>query len=88
MAQRKRKSLTPEQKAKREAEKTANFVRLAGKRVNVAITKIGYVGNCFSNTYNWTPQQAGKLIAALQDAVANVEARATKSEQRAEGFTW
>lgn len=64
------------------------FHRLALKRTNRAIKAIEVVGYCFGGGYKWTPEDAVKLIAALTDAVGNVEAKSMKAEVKGGHFGW
>lgn len=66
--------------------KAEKFERLVKKRVNKAVKAIGYVGNCFAPTYQYTPEQAEKVVGALTNAVANVEAKASKTQQTTDDF--
>lgn len=66
----------------------AKFHRLAQKRIDRAVKAISVVGYCFGVGYKWTPEDAAKVIAALSDAVANVEARSSKTEKTSHGFAW
>ena len=53
--------------------KEERFKRLAAPRVNRALEKIGFIGNLASRHYAFTPEQAKKIIMALQGAVSDVE---------------
>lgn len=55
-------------------DKGAKFIELANKRVNKAIKDIQLVGNLANRThYEFTDEQAGKIIRALQHEVDQVK---------------
>ena len=57
-------------RASAEESKRDKFVRLAGKRVPVAIKAIQLIGNLSSrNTYEFTDKDIAKIKDALQEAV-------------------
>ena len=58
--------------------KESKFKRLAEKRVNVAIQKIGLIGNLANPNYAYTPEQVEKIIVALSAASAEVEEKFQK----------
>lgn len=64
------------------------FHRLGKKRANRAIKAIEVVGYCFGVGYKWTSEDAVKLIAALTDAVGNIEAKSMKAEVKGGHFGW
>lgn len=53
--------------------KEERFKRLAEPRVNRALDKIRIIGNLATSQYAVTPEQAKKIIMALQGAVNEVE---------------
>ncbi len=55
--------------------KAQRFQRLATKRTQTALKKIRLLGNLTSSSYDYTPQQAVKIIGALRTAVGSVEAK-------------
>ena len=55
--------------------KEQRFQRLASKRTQAALQKIRLLGNLTSSSYAYTPEQAGKIIGALREAVGTVEAK-------------
>jgi hypothetical protein len=70
----KRPPLTPEQQAARQRVKRAKFVELVVPRVNKALARIRQVRNLASRaTYDYTPEQAGRVLAALSEAVHETE---------------
>jgi len=58
--------------------KEEKFKRLAGKRVNVALQRIGLIGNLANPSYSYSQEQAEKIIAALTASVAEVEGKFQK----------
>lgn len=54
------------EKAKRSTEKAAKFVEVAQKRVAKAIQSIRLIGNLASPNYVYTPEQADKIVSAIQ----------------------
>ena len=58
--------------------KESKFKRLAEKRVNVALQKIGLIGNLANPNYTYTPEQVEKIIVALSAAIAGVEEKFQK----------
>lgn len=70
---RERKALTPEQQAQRDRMKEAKFRELGEARVTNALKRIAQVGNLSNrNSYKFTPEQAAKVVKALQEAVETV----------------
>lgn len=53
--------------------KEAKFKRLAEKRVNTALQKIGLIGNLANPNYSYSPEQVEKIIVALTASIAAVE---------------
>lgn len=58
--------------------KESKFKRLAEKRVNVALQKIGLIGNLANPNYAYNPEQVEKIIVALSAAIAEVEEKFQK----------
>ncbi len=58
--------------------KEAKFKRLAEKRVDAALQKIGLLGNLATPSYSCTPEQVEKIIVALTVSVAEVEEKFQK----------
>jgi len=54
------------------AERTANFKSLGSKRVTNAVVAIARIKNLANRSYNFTPDQADKVVSLLQDAVDDV----------------
>lgn len=62
--------------------KGAKFIELANKRVNKAIKDIQLVGNLANRTnYEFTDEQAGKIIRALQQEVDQVKQSFKNTEE-------
>lgn len=59
--------------------KAEKFKRMATGRVQRALKTISLIGNLSGNDYEYTPDQVEKIIGALRDAVAGVEARFKKT---------
>jgi hypothetical protein len=53
--------------------KEQRSVRLANMRVNTAIKKISLIENLATGNYRYTDEQKEKIVAALSDAVLNVD---------------
>jgi len=66
--------------------KEDKFERLCKKRMANALKHIAYVGNCFTASYSWTPEQAAKVSGTLLDAVTKVEAASRKAEKETQDF--
>ena len=65
-----KKTITPEQAAKKEAEKVARFKDLANKRVPKALGAIAAIGGLASkSSYSYTPEQVQVLENALNAEV-------------------
>jgi len=62
--------------------KEDKFKRLAGARVNNAISKISLIGNLANPSYSYTPEQADKIISALKSSVTEVEEKLQKTLDR------
>lgn len=58
--------------------KQDKFKRLASKRVSNAIQKIELIGNLSGPSYECTPEDAEKIIVALQQSVDSVKERFSK----------
>lgn len=58
--------------------KEAKFKRLAEKRVDTALQKIGLLGNLANPSYSYTSEQVEKIIVALTASVAEVEEKFQK----------
>jgi hypothetical protein len=68
--------------------KDKKFRRLATKRVTKALKAIGYVKNLSnSNQYEYTEEQANKILSALTEAVASVKIAFSGEKKAAESFT-
>ncbi len=55
--------------------KAQRFQRLATKRTQAALKKVRLLGNLTSSSYDYTPEQAAKIISALRATVSSVEAK-------------
>lgn len=58
--------------------KEAKFKRLAEKRVDAALQKIGLLGNLATPSYSYSSEQVEKIIVALTASVAEVEEKFQK----------
>ncbi len=61
--------------AVQEETKAQRFQRLATKRTQTALKKVRLLGNLTSSSYDYTPEQAAKIISALRAAVGAVESK-------------
>ena len=70
----------------REEKKHAKFRELAEKRTNKALEAIRLIGNLSNRqTYVYEDAEVRKIVKALRDAVAEVEARFGTSSGRGGG---
>jgi len=68
--------------------KSENFRKLAKSRVNRAINMIRLIANLGNKThYDYTPDQARKVISALQSEVTNVKIKFRSKKRGTEEFT-
>lgn len=71
--------LTPEQsaakKAEAEANRVANFDRLAEARMNTALDKIALISNLASPSYSYTPEKIKVMYDAMVKEVNGVFSR-------------
>ena len=58
--------------------KEAKFTRLATKRTQTALGKITLLGNLASSSYQYTDEQAAKIISSLRAATDAVESKFNK----------
>ena len=63
------------QQAVQAETKAQRFQRLATKRTQVALKKIGLLGNLTGSSYDYTPEQAAKIVSVLRAAVGAVETK-------------
>ena len=69
-------------------DKSAKFKELARSRVNRAINMIRLIANLGNKThYDYTPDQAKKIINALQSEVTNVKTKFKSKRRGTEEFT-
>lgn len=69
-----------------EERKHAKFRELAEKRTNKALEAVRLIGNLSNRqTYMYQEAEVRKIVRALRDAVADVEARFGKSAGRGGG---
>ena len=69
-----------------EDRKRAKFRELAEKRTNKALEAVRLIGNLANRqTYAYDDAEVKKVVRALRDAVADVEARFAKSNSRGGG---
>ena len=63
-------------------DKSAKFKELARSRVNRAINMLRLIANLGNKThYDYTPEQARKIITALQSEVTNVNSKRRGTEE-------
>ncbi|MDP8260253.1 MAG: hypothetical protein P9L96_04545 [Candidatus Gygaella obscura] len=67
-----------DKEARTNESKEAKFKRLADKRVNAALQKIGLLGNLANPSYSYSSEQVEKIIVALTASVAEVEEKFQK----------
>lgn len=73
-----------------EETKAQKFKRLGAQRMTKARTAVRLVGQVFSSNYEWTPEQASKVITDLKSWVAEVEKKSSVKPQDApaeEGYS-
>ena len=69
-------------------DKSAKFKELARSRVNRAINMIRLIANLGNKThYDYTPEQARKIVTALQSEVNNVKTKFNSKKRGTEEFT-
>lgn len=69
--------------------KAERFARLAQRRMTDALQRIGRVRKLSAKSnYEYTPEQAGKILLALLDAVKAVELAFSGNKDQASGFTF
>ena len=69
-------------------DKSAKFKELARSRVNRAINMIRLIANlCNKAHYDYTPDQARKIIHALNSEVKNVSTKFNSKKRGTEEFT-
>ena len=68
--------------------KSDNFKKLARSRVNRAINMIRLIANLGNKAhYDYTPDQARKIVTALQSEVINVKTKFNSKKRGTEEFT-
>lgn len=78
----------PKVEEKTTETKAQAFVRLANSRVGKALAAISVVSNLASPNYEYTPEQADKIIQALTSEIAVLASKFAKPEASAKtGFT-
>lgn len=69
-------------------DKSAKFKELARSRVNRAINMIRLIANLGNKAhYDYTPDQARKIVSALQAEVNNVKTKFNSKKRGTEEFT-
>ena len=69
-------------------DKSANFRKLAKSRVNRAINMIRLIANLGNKAhYDYTPDQARKIVTALSAEVNNVKIKFNSKRRGTEEFT-
>ncbi len=72
----------------REKAKEENFVRLTNMRVPKALNTLRIVSNLANrNNYKYSPEQANKIVEALQKEVDNIRREFSATEQKANTFS-
>lgn len=71
----------PTPKLKVVSEKRERFLALVEPRMGLALTRIRIVGQLFSPNYEWTEAEAEKIVATLEEAVANVKAKSLRKSK-------
>ncbi len=66
--------------------KQDKFKRLASKRVTNAIQKIELIGNLSGSSYDCTPEDAEKILNALQQALDGVKGKFSKKAPAKQNF--
>ena len=66
--------------------KSDKFKRLATKRVANAIKKIELIGHLSASSYESTPEEVDKIMAALQQALDGAKERFSKKKTSASKF--
>jgi hypothetical protein len=67
--------------------KGAKFRRLANARVNRAVKYVGHVANLSNtSTYSYTEEQAEKVVAAMEAAMADLRRRFSGHRSQYNGF--
>lgn len=69
-----------EEKSAAGESKSDKFKRLASKRVVNAISKIELITNLAGPSYEYTPEEVTKILAALQGSVDKVKAAFSKQK--------
>lgn len=82
----KRKPLTPEEKAKRDAERAKKFEAIAAPRTRRALKAIGLIGNLSASGYVSTPDQVEKIRKALQTKLDETMARFSATKKSEDNF--
>ncbi len=81
------KSLTPAEKAEREAAKAANFVKVAEARMTKALDAIAKLRNLGASNYVSTQPQRDAIVQALEAAVIRVGQSLSGKVEATGGFT-
>jgi hypothetical protein len=75
-------------KPRRVESKSDRFRRLATRRVSAALKIIGRISTLSNRgSYEYSPEQAAKIVRVLQEAVAVVKVRLEGSNVKEDGFT-
>ena len=70
------------------SKKSDKFKELARSRVNRAINMIRFIANLGNKAhYDYTPDQARKIVSALQAEVNNVKTKFNSKKRGTEEFT-
>ena len=86
MAKGKRRQLTDAEKAKKDVERNAAFVRVVTPRINKALKAIRLVGSCAGPSYIYTREQRDAVGKALQVEVMSCIERFAGTKKEAASF--
>jgi hypothetical protein len=81
MARKKKEAATPSEESFAETARE-RFLRLAPQRVRRAVKAISLIGNFGGANYDSSERERDQIIAALNEAVAEVAQRFTKKKAR------
>lgn len=73
--------------AEKKQVKMDNFARVLPPRMDKALKAIRMVGDCTNPSYWYTNEQANAVVAALQVAVDEVNAKFSGEPGKSSGFT-
>lgn len=67
------------------AEKTPRerFLELAPKRTKQALAALRILGNCAGNSYEYSPEEAARILAKIDERVTELKAAFSKTKAKA-----